>query len=394
MKLSGRHSISTLLLLTALVAIPFAYINHRRSTGSDRFQELIEETGGWNLGGHFLHLHYSQERWAHLFGDSRLVYRLVHFDRGKIDTATGYEFSRNRAAAKRVEKVCFYQTQIDEHCPYFIWDSVTEVVFEDITSIPDSWMTAIATSTTLKSISFCGAETDISLDEALRLTNLEFLGLSNLGIYGQNLSQLRNALPNTKIRVSAHWGEAWPFEPNQTLSNHNSRSFESIEEIFEEFEAELAKLNLPVASGFNPPASVAEIAKLEQFLGTDIPSDLRALFEIHNGQRVMPPLLKSGRFLSIDEICKRCETPYAGLLGESFDESSQQFKPSKVYFIQGNDRESLGWGFDLDSGEFIAPDDQLNVKSIPELLRRLTKNLRKKSYRIDGEWVTIDLNEN
>ena len=394
MKLKRKFSLATFLIAISVFAIGYGYVYERRVSGTDQLNNLIQKVGGYNFN-QGLHEHPKPDSSfrAWLFGETHVVRRTIRFGIGRIDAKTGRAFARNKFAEGPVEKLTFSQTQIDENCPWFAWDSVHHLEFVDTATIPDSWIDAMAQSKSLKRVSFGGAHTDISFDSISKLKNLKYLRISNLGIYGDRLAELKSSLPGVLIRTSGLWGEPWRFAPDETLSKHNPKVLREMQQILDELKAELAKLDLPATNKFNPPATLEEIASVEQKIGQALPSSVRALLEIHNGQpNPDDALFPRGPFMDTDSILIQFAILKHSSLNTSHD--FERWPPFNMNFAEPILPSVASLGIDLDDGSLLRDAWSGTVdtnQTLQQYLRLLTKTLKDGKYKQNAKGkVQID----
>lgn len=381
-----KFSLARLLIAVSVFAICFGYVIAHREVGSDRLVKLIEKIGGQNhaSNGKLYQTTIRNTPTAILFANRRVVLPSVHFGVGKIDAVSGRALAKNSAANGPVARVTFFQTQIDEDCPWFIWDSVTHVEFEDTETIPESWMEQIASSPNIRRVSFSGVETDVSFAQLCSLKNLNFLRLSNLGIYGERLEELEQHLPDATIKTSGLWGMAWPYEKDQTLSKHDPEAFQVMKKVLDDLKTELQALEPPATNRFNPPATPSEIAELEHIIGRPLPKYYRALLELHNGQKEkFDSLFDYGRLLSTQSIVQEYKLFDRAMVERSYEIAD--WPPSTMNFARKSWGDFMSWGIDIESGQISITSFKQKFhgidENLPQFFRALTQNLKKGNYR-------------
>lgn len=76
----------------------------------------------------------------------------------------------------------------------------------------------------------------------------------------------------------------------------------TVAERWKTIEAWLEQEHPHALKGWNPPATEAQIAAVEQQLGVTFPADYRAFLAIHNGQGYYAPMVGLGPLLEVEEI--------------------------------------------------------------------------------------------
>ena len=372
-----KFSIRLLLILVTAIAIAFGYVINKQQSSPDKLMHLISRIGGrnYNISDHQVmpNLPVNPGIWARLTGTTRNVKNAVHFGVGSIDASTGKALDKISAADGVVKKVTFFQTKIDQSCPCFLWEGLTHVEFQDTEVIPDSWIDKLASMSSLKRLAFKGANTDISDNDVARFKHLDAIHLSNRGLVGARLKQLRESMPEVSIQVSGLWGKPWPFDAGKPLSKPDPIMTAKIRKLLDELKSELARVESSATNSFSPAATEARIAELEFLIGKPIPPQYRAFLEIHNGQPDRShALFTKGKLMDIKDLCHWYKHRRISMLSDTWRD------PSKMYFA------GQEWNIDLDTGylEMRAPNGA--AVKFGDFIRLLTQSIRDGNFTQDA----------
>ena len=155
-----------------------------------------------------------------------------------------------------------------------------------------------------------------------------------------------------------------------------------MQQILDELKAELAKLDLPATNKFNPPATLEEIASVEQKIGQALPSSLRALLEIHNGQpKPSDALFPRGPFMNTDSILN--DFAFFKHSGLNTSHDFERWPPFDMNITEPILPSNTRLGIDLVDGSLLNEWSRTvdTNQTLQQYLRLLTKTLKDGKYK-------------
>ena len=188
----------------------------------------------------------------------------------------------------------------DSDCPMFFenWP-IKRLVIRDC-KLPTSWLDKMKTLTSLEEVVVSGGLCNIEPESFSELPNLKRLVLCHRGVGSAKLEQLQAAMPKVQIDLLGSFETKFQFADQKCLSEHHAENHQEMKELLERINQLMVE-----AGGTNkapgPPATEAEIFKLEQTIGVPLPPSLRALVEVSNGWPESPVFYWNG-FRSTDQI--------------------------------------------------------------------------------------------
>ncbi len=138
-------------------------------------------------------------------------------------------------------------------------------------------------------------------------------------------------------------------DPIETYSRPNPQAQATLETIFSRLEQAMQKLDPPATNEFNPPATLDQIAMLEQILKMPLPAEFVPILSATTDNQTAPRISQHQRLLPIDQILDGVR-PMAATqsLGTprrtfDFDPDTMQLKiptcfrlrlPTRSYFVE------------------------------------------------------------
>lgn len=399
-----QYSIRLLLIAMTSIAVVVGWIMSARAKGPDNFVSTLNRIGGSNesvLEDNFTTVGPQPKPVnfvAKILGDTMELQSNVVISGCRMTRESANQFA-SLSDTSKLEYVEMKNVEVDDDvvCFFKNWTSVKEIQFTNVTNFPKSWLEGLAELPNLKFVTFAGANTNVTADDIAKLKQVEYVIASNRNIWGAELETLRKQLPNTDVYVTGLWGEKYPYSKDQTLSEHDPKVHAHMKAIFDDLKSALAELDPPATNGFNPPATIEEIASIEHLIGQPLPPYIRASLELHNGQKYEDELANFNRLLPVERILKDYRN--WNYLSRTYDHDDDRFGFSKYWNprilpIGNSDEPTLG--VDLYNRHLIQGDSETYHYDLdgtfPDLIKAITRQIRDEKFdrKRDGQRVSVE----
>ena len=321
-----RMSLRTVIVLVTLCACFFAWVAWKRNRASDRLDAEIVNAGKDRVEAVSSGIEPDESWWAKLLADtsprpgelkfyknvdSELAELLASSDAtDQINSLTLVRYSNSNSFFKGQSPIGQTgefdpdmglrrsdddQPFFSADCPLFFksWPNLRRLVIRDL-AVPEAWFAEFSSLPALKEIVVSGGLCNFDSDCLEGISTLQRVAFCQRGVTQEMLENLRQKMPDVTFEVYGCFET--PFnhlDSSQTLSSHDPEAFERMKTL-------LDKVNKAIvaAGGDNThpgtPATVEEIAKLEQEIGVPLPKSLRAFYEVTNGWKRAPMFIWNG----------------------------------------------------------------------------------------------------
>jgi len=328
-----RFGLLLLLIVITLIGLTFAWISFKRDRGTDRLVEVISNTKEREGKEITDSAPFSMERQEEV-AEFRLSKKVPSVKNSTVDEKTfvdrllanvsdpvselnlyealidqryAHQLNRNHAAPEiAVLRIRSCDIESDA-VPFFQEWQLRQAVVHN-TEIPESWVSAFASAEIheLTIVGDCGLLTVDALVRCMEANGErkgpKVIQVCNGVTTAMQLRHWQETVSHCKFQAVAFAGDQ-DVEISQPLSGPDPVATENMEAVWKRLHRVLKGLDPPALNEFNPPATDAQIAELENLVGIPLHPTLRAYLKVHNGQpSSQDELVSMEKLLSIKEI--------------------------------------------------------------------------------------------